>query len=107
MGDTSAPGRRRARVRRADGIVLVTIAVTLAALIVPAVLKAREAASKSQCGSNLRQIAIACHNYHGDFHRLPPGYWGQYPTSGPFRWEYQNIGFLAALLPYLELDGGD
>ncbi len=93
-------------------LVVVAIIALLMALLLPAVQKVREAANKMLCGSNLRQIAIAAHNYHSDYGCLPPGYFGPRrenggtdiapdaaPQSGPW------IGSLVLLLPYLEQDG--
>jgi len=76
------------------------------ALLLPAIQKVREAANKMLCASNLRQIAIAAHNYHGDFNKLPPGML-QYLGAGPqpfLNSTTQQVGQLAILLPYLELD---
>ena len=54
-------------------LVVIAIIAVLIALLLPAVQAAREAARRSQCRNNLKQIALAEHNYH-DVHRLftPP-----------------------------------
>lgn len=84
-------------------LVVIAIIALLMALLLPAVQKVREAANKMLCGSNLRQIGIASHNYHNDYLRLPPGNYGHLaaPDTDP---NAQYAGTLVDLLPYLEQD---
>jgi prepilin-type N-terminal cleavage/methylation domain-containing protein len=86
-------------------LVVIAIIVLLMALLLPAIQKVREAANKMVCGNNMRQLAIAAHNYHNDFSRLPPGYYGPLPnTQGLPSNNFQQAGVLAILLPYVEQD---
>jgi prepilin-type N-terminal cleavage/methylation domain-containing protein/prepilin-type processing-associated H-X9-DG protein len=92
------PGQNRPTVRTGFTLVelLVVIAIigVLIGLLVPAVQKVREAASRMQCANNLKQIALAAHSYHDTYNAFPlADNFGKGPV-------YYSV--FTPLLPYLE-----
>jgi len=79
-------------------LVVIAIIGILIALLLPAVQSAREAARRSQCTNNLKQIGVAFHNHHDTYKRLPLGqYRGR---TGP-----NFCGWTIEIFPFIEQQG--
>jgi prepilin-type N-terminal cleavage/methylation domain-containing protein len=78
-------------------LVVIAIIAILIALLVPAVQKVREAAARTQCGNNLKQIGIGCHAYHDANKRLPQGY-----VVNPVNQPSPGWGWSALILPFID-----
>ena len=72
-------------------LVVIAIIAVLIALLLPAVQQAREAARRTQCKNNMKQLGLAMHNYH-DTHGV-----------FPFGWDEREAGWQAMILPQIEL----
>ena len=78
-------------------LVVIAIIAVLVAILLPAVQQAREAARRSTCKNNLKQIGLAVHNYHDAYNCLPHG--NNWSTSLA---THRHASPLVSILPFLE-----
>lgn len=82
-------------------LVVISIIGVLLAISIPAIQMARESARRASCSNNLKQIAVALHNYHESAKRLPINIapWSFGPKDIP---QHNGKGWIASILPQLD-----
>jgi prepilin-type N-terminal cleavage/methylation domain-containing protein len=109
---THAQGEERRKRRRCwsaftlvELLVVIAIIGILVSLLLPAIQAAREAARRTECASNLKQIGVGLQNYHDTYGSFPPGilYWpGNLPNPNG---DNQMWGWSTLILPFVEQQG--
>jgi prepilin-type N-terminal cleavage/methylation domain-containing protein len=85
-------------------LVVIAIIAILIALLLPAVQQAREAARRSQCRNNMKQIGIALHSYHDTHNVIPPAGIYRFGGNSPYAsaGNPSSYSWITMILPYMD-----
>jgi len=97
----SSPGRTKRAFTLIELLVVIAIIAILIALLLPAVQKVREAAARTQCTNNMKQIGLAIHNYLDTYLQFPAAVKCEAPGSFGY---YEAQQWTAWILPFIEQD---
>ncbi len=85
-------------------LVVIAIIGILVALLLPAIQSAREAARRTQCSNNMKQISLGLNNYHDTYRTFPPGAWNEANRGNRLAWTVFILPFIEQQTVYQEFN---